>query len=388
MELLDDRFSKIRVVNRDPNTGNRGDHEGSLSVIFRARDIQSNLDVAIKFFDPDIQGFNERYRMDLFERECKLLERLVGTDRCLQLVQTLTEITISVTDKELQKISISCGYFVLEWLGDSIEDYFLRLQLHDAKVKLLLFRDIVLGTFALHRANIVHRDLKFDNLRRAKRIKSKKISLGCVVVIDLGASLDMDSEVMGLPSDYSGPVGASAFAPIEAHLGLASVRELAMYTDLYGLGCILHDLFNAELYISRLLQDQGFNECYGACRRHMLSVQTTATEPSELIKEWNKIIRLTRAQVNHPGIESETSTVPLALRDLLNMLLRSLTNIDYSRRETRIETILRRIDSGLRILDNRLAENRARQIRDERRLRRERQQHRQAQQLTEQVSSE
>ena len=92
---LDGRYANIRVINRDPRTGDRQGHQGALSVVFHATDSQTGRPVALKFFDPDFQGFGARYRMDLFYRECKLLERLMNKPRCLQLVQPLTELRLS-----------------------------------------------------------------------------------------------------------------------------------------------------------------------------------------------------------------------------------------------------------------------------------------------------
>lgn len=93
---LDGRYANIRVVNRDPRTGDRRGHQGALSVVFHAIDSRTGRPIALKFFDPDIQGFGARYRMDLFDHECKLLERLVNKPRCLQLVQPLSELRLSI----------------------------------------------------------------------------------------------------------------------------------------------------------------------------------------------------------------------------------------------------------------------------------------------------
>jgi serine/threonine protein kinase len=196
---LDGRYANIRVVNRDPQTGDRRGHQGALSVVFQAIDSRTGRPVALKFFDPDIQGFGARYRMDLFDRECKLLERLVNKPRCLQLVQPLSELRLRVPGASRgRSTTIDCGYCVLEWLDGDITDYFLRQDEHDASVKLALFRQAVLGVFALHREGIAHRDIKHDNLRRAHRMNQEM-----VVPIDLGTAVDLLSDPIGGFREYA-----------------------------------------------------------------------------------------------------------------------------------------------------------------------------------------
>ena len=326
---LDGRYANIRVINRDPRTGDRRGHQGALSVVFHAIDSRTGRPVALKFFDPDFQGFGARYRMDLFIRECKLLERLVNKPRCLQLVQPLSELRLSVSGASPgRSTTIDCGYCVLEWLDGDITEYFLRQDEHDALVKLALFRQAVLGVFALHREGIAHRDIKHDNLRRTRRMNREM-----VVPIDLGTAVDLSSDPIGDFRDYADPVGALAFSPLEAHSGLGSIRTLAAYTDVYALGCLLHDLFNVDLYVSRLVKDPGFNNCYMACRAHMDAVRSRTADPEDLVREWDNIIVRTRKQITLPPIDSAATTVPPAVRDQLNGLLHRLTDADYRSRE-------------------------------------------------------
>lgn len=111
---LDDRFSNIHVVNRDPETGEKGPaHQGALSVVFRARDEESGQHVALKFFDPDFQGRAVPYRMQLFEREAEILQGLRGKRGLLQLVHPITEMqivaaegsqSVTLTETDLDRI--------------------------------------------------------------------------------------------------------------------------------------------------------------------------------------------------------------------------------------------------------------------------------------------
>ena len=315
--------------------------------------------------------------MDLFDRECRLLERLVNKPRCLQLVQPLSELRLSVPGVSRDRsTSIDCGYCVLEWLDGDITGYFLRQDEHDALVKLALFRLAVLGVFALHREGIAHRDIKHDNLRRTHRMNREM-----VIPIDLGTAVDLLSDPIGDVRDYVNPVGAWAFSPIEAHGGLGNIRTLAAYTDVYALGCLLHDLFNVELYVARLVKDPGFNNCYMACRAHMDSVRSRTANPEDLVREWDDIIVRTKSQITLPPIDSAVTTVPPAVRDQLNALLHRLTDADYRRREHRPDRIVRIIDAAVKALENRFTTERQQARRAERRRRREHRAKRQQERL-------
>ena len=364
---LDDRYTSIRVVNRDPHTGERGRRQGSLSVVFRAIDSHTGAPVAIKFHDPDKLGFGSEYRMLQFKRECQLLLRLIDKQRCLQLVKAFTQISIPVPSASRgQSTTLTCGYCVLEWLDGDITQYFDNQEAYDALVKLALFRQAVLGVFALHRNGIAHRDIKSDNLRLAQRGDQDAI-----VPIDLGAALDLLSDPIGGSRDYREPVGADLFAPLEAYCGLAGVRKLAPFADIYALGCLLHDLFNAEYYVMRLANDPGFAQCQSVCRAYMASVTSTNPDDAALVNEWDTIIRKTKHQVSLPPINSSDTSVPPGIRDQLSQLLNRLTDVDYQNRESRLDKILRSLDSCSHVLENRLAAIQDQFKREERRRRRE-----------------
>ena len=371
------RYTNIKVINRDRATGDpRPGHQGVLSVVFRAYDQQSGSDVALKFFDPDLQGFGVRYRMDLFEREARLLEKLVRKQRFLQLVQPLSEIDITVRHVNGQSMTVKCGYFTLEWLEGDITEYFLCQDAFDALTKLALFRQVVLGVFLLHREDLAHRDIKYDNLRQ-----TTKEGKETVIPIDFGTAIHLKSPPIGTITQYRNTVGASAFSPLEARVGLAGVRKTAIGTDVYALGCLLHDLFNVKLYSVRLFQDSGFRNCFSSCLSHMESIMLTQTDDDVLYQEFQHILRLTRNQVTLPAIDSDETTVPKSVSDQLNRLLHKLTDISFEHREYDSDRILKMIDSAVRSIENQLMNRHRSFLRDQRRKRREDKQRKQMSRL-------
>ena len=361
------RFSNIQVANRDPTTGSREGYQGALSVVFRAYDRISGQDVALKFFDPDFGGLRLPYRMRLFEREAKLLTRCQGKRGLLQLIHPLSETQISATEGG-QSVTLTCVYFAMEWLDGDIEEYFARQDTYDALVKLALFRRILLGVFRLHRAHIAHRDIKYDNLRDVETKDQKR----AIVPIDLGTAIHLDSHAAGEASDYSLPVGARAFAPLEAWVGLPSVRILAEAADIYALGCLLHDLFNLDYLVVRLLEDPGFQSCRAACEARMLQLQLDRVSEQDALREYDDVLRQTKHQVSLPSIFSDDTTVPNAAREQLNRLLHCLSDVDYANRERDANKLLRILDSARRSLSNALMEEHKRQARRQRHRLRER----------------
>jgi len=363
--LLDDRFKNLEVVNCDPVTGEQKQDGGMLSVVLRAEDVTTGLPVAIKFFDPDFVGISARHRLELFQRESELLERLRGKEHCLELVQPLRQFDLRIVDPASNlSLTLATYYFVVEWLDADLIDYFLRQHEFGAAEKLQVFRAIVLAVFSLHREGIYHRDLKRDNLRVADRRGVSR-----VVAIDLGTAAAFDSPSVGSHTTYAEPVGAGAFSPIEAFCGLAGVRRIGVYSDIYALGCMLHDLFNVDYYYIRLFKDAGFQACWAACKTRMMQVMQQRPEESVLLGEWSQILGMAKHQVTPPCIDGLGHSVPAALRDVLNRLLQMLTSLDYRQRLNNQDRILRQIDAGLRILTFETTEQKRREQR--RQLRRQ-----------------
>lgn len=354
-QLLNNRFSHIQVINCDAITGAHKPDGGMLSVVFRAIDNQTSCPVAIKFFDPDASQTVSNYRSSLFERECELLTRIAGHERCVQLIQPITQLNLRIAvdrTKDLY-VSIPTRYFVVEWLSKDVLNYFHNQQDFSALEKLQIYREIILAVLSLHNAGMYHRDLKPDNIRIAKRN-----GVRCIVAIDLGTAAMLESPTLGSALDYSDSVGAPYYAPIEARCGLSGVRTLGIHGDMYTLGCLLHDLFNLETFTSRLYKDPGFSVCLGTCKAHMTLVFHSKPPLSTALLEWRKIIVQMAPQVTTPKIDGPGTSVPLSLRQLLDKLLSALVSLNYEHRLVDQNKILRYIDAAIRILSNENAQAR------------------------------
>src|SRR3569832_805896 len=87
LPALDGRFTNLRLVNFDPDTGERS---GVLSLVIHARDATDGRNVAVKFHDISLGALADVYRREAFKLDCDLLLSLANRPRCLQLVMGLT----------------------------------------------------------------------------------------------------------------------------------------------------------------------------------------------------------------------------------------------------------------------------------------------------------
>ena len=180
------RYERIRCVNFDRASGNQV--HGHFSLVFWAWDRLLGKAVALKFFDPDQTFAAPSYRMRCFEREPELLKALLGKQRCLQLVQSMASHTISVpTADPKTPLDLQFAFFAVEWLEDSIDEYFERQQDLDALTKLKLFHDLLLAVAAIHKYEIFHRDVKPDNFRAY--LDNLKRIVVAIDLVDRGAIL-------------------------------------------------------------------------------------------------------------------------------------------------------------------------------------------------------
>ena len=149
-KVLDCRYSNIKVMNRDPDTGEPKSQMGSLSVVFSADDSVMQQKVIIKFFDPDLLHIDRDYRHPAFIREVTLLQSLRGKERFLQLVSKgLAYVPISISSTEGQSITMHCEYFVTEFAEHDVNGFFFGSKF-ESRDRLVLFRKVVLSVFALH----------------------------------------------------------------------------------------------------------------------------------------------------------------------------------------------------------------------------------------------
>lgn len=339
LPLLNGRYEKIKCVNFDVKSGAR---RGCFSLVFQAFDRVEQKPVAIKFYDIDTVNLARTYRKESFRREHDILQSLLGKERCLQLESTLTTYDLIVKDPSGGVFTLPCEYFVVEWLDDEIDKYFLNQRSFEVADKLRLFNEILLAVEALHRNSVFHRDLKADNMR-AYLNALKRI----IVAIDLGTAARFSSKAT--LSDYDKSVGAPAYAPPESFCHFAGDREIAPYADVYAVGCLLFELFNADYFYHELHK---VNPRYGMYIAAMESVTSAAADPQQRIELWKKFFPKYSVGLQPVKIEGVFNSVPPGIGDILNRILLQLTHPDFRRRPIKLEPIRQLLWSAIRCMEN------------------------------------
>lgn len=331
---VNERYENLHCVNVL-----NGQRRGVLSLVFQAHDILQQSLVAIKVMDPDRLG--DSYRIDAFDREPRILEKLEGKNRCLQLTDGLQQFSLKFDASNYpEPISVPCKFFVTEWLEEDVDDYFWRQQDFGAAEKLDIFRKLLLAVEAIHRWNVFHRDIKIDNIR-VKSVRGEAM----LVLIDFGtAACNTDSK---LGSNYSGPVGADAYSPPEAFLGFSGERLLGKRSDSYALGALLFHLFNSQLF--HLARQERTD--YDKLMMSMIPIMQGGNSLEQKLELWKNHIRRFRSLTAPPEIGGPGHTLPLSISQVIAQTYMQLANFDFMHRISDLSKARKKIDTAIHILN-------------------------------------
>ena len=332
---INGRYKSLNCVNV---TG--GNRRGVLSLVFQGHDLIEQTLVAIKVMDPD--RLSNAYRIQAFEREPAVLETLEGKHRCLQIKDGLQhynwEVKIPGTPDPLK---FQCGFFVMEWLEEDVDDFFFEQQDYDSTTKLKIFRQLLLAVEAIHRAQVFHRDIKVDNIR-AKSINNKST----LILIDFGTAARLYDP--SITTVYTNPVGAPAFSPPEAFVGFAGDRALGQLSDSYALGAMLFSLFNYREFRHARSTETAFRKLLSA----IAPILATSKSRDHRLQVWRDHMHRFRTLTDGPSIDGSGNTLSMAVSQLIKEVYSQLIDFDFLRRTSDLSNIRTRVDSALRLLDN------------------------------------
>jgi serine/threonine protein kinase len=179
-----------------------------------------------------------------------------------------------------------------------------------------------------------------------------------------------------LKGEYTHTVGAPAYAAPEAFCGLAGHRQIAPYTDIYAIGCLLFQLFNKDLFSLEL---SNRNPSYQYVLNLMIHEIGKYKTLDERATAWRKTIRTFTGSIARVHICAAGNSVPPGIRLQLDSLLAQLTHPDFTRRPLNLERVRQQVWIAIRVTENQAAERwRLEQAKKRRALRLEKIQRREA----------
>ncbi len=191
-------------------------HRGGQGVVFRARQLSTGRDVAIKIVRRGpLDGPREQAR---FDREVRILGQLRHPN------------IVPVFDSGIAR---GCHYFVMPFIpGEPLDRYVARVQSGPAET-LRLMGTIARSVHAAHQRGIIHRDLKPSNIQVDEEGRPHILDFGLAKMdteMSTGSSGDHDMTVAG---QFLGSLPWSS--PEQAD---GRVDDVDLRTDVYALGAV------------------------------------------------------------------------------------------------------------------------------------------------------
>jgi serine/threonine-protein kinase len=193
--------------------------DGSLSVVYRATQLSSDTEVALKVLATplhEIQSFRER-----FSRE----GRLQASIRHPHVVPVYE----AGDDSGLLFIAMQ----IVD--GPSLKELLQSGEL-DVWRALSLLTQVASALDAAHAQGLVHRDIKPQNILVARRDHA--------YLMDFGLGFEVDGAPLTLPGQT---IGTIDYLPPEA----AREERMTHMSDVYGLGCVLYECLTGQIPFPR-----------------------------------------------------------------------------------------------------------------------------------------
>ena len=187
--------------------------EGGMGAIYRARHEALRKDVVVKILPPE-SAANPR-TVERFKREAIAAAKLEHPN----IVQVLN---VGTTDRGLH-------FIVMQYVdGKNLEDTIQERGRHPWKEAVRIVQEIARGLTAAHKAGVIHRDIKADNILITPQ--------GVVKLADFGLAKDLNSD-MKLTAD-----GAMIGTPLYMAPEIGRVKEIDGRVDVYSLGVTFYYL--------------------------------------------------------------------------------------------------------------------------------------------------
>ena len=188
--------------------------EGAMGVVYRAVELHTSADVAIKFRKGDVDA-------ERFMRESQIMAKVAEHPNVIDIKD------IGVHERT--------DYFVMPFVtGGTLKEVLERMGPLNLEQAIYYFAPICDALDYMHIHGVVHRDLKLSNIM----IDDKEQ----VLVMDLGLALDVERSRLTVSGQ---PLGTALYMSPEQAAGRTS--EIGPPSDIYSLGIILYQLLTGEI---------------------------------------------------------------------------------------------------------------------------------------------
>ncbi len=210
-------------------------HTSKRTQVYLAKDIASGTAVVLK--TPSVNFEDDATYIEMFTRE-DWVGRLVANPHVLKVISP---------DRQQRYL-----YHVAEYFdGQTLRQWMLDNPMADLQAVRNIVAQIAKGLRAFHRKDIIHQDLKPENIMID--------GLGLVKIIDFGSSRAASQAESGSPIETPRLVGTVDYTAPEYHLGEPGSNR----SDIYALGVIAYEMLTA-----RLPYGKGFSSARDVQRLH------------------------------------------------------------------------------------------------------------------------
>jgi serine/threonine protein kinase len=207
----------------------------------------------------------------------------------------------------------------------------------DTEEKLLIFRQMCKTVQRIHRARVVHRDLKPGNFLVMRD--------GTIRLSDFGTARLIDDSSKPILDDYAGlPPGDIRYTAPEIISSLHDITpHFAFKGDIFSLGATLFELFTGTVLGNQLFDAQ-FQEDL---------LQHMAVIPRDKRREaYDGFITQMADSRPLPNIEAYAPFVRRCVQPIINDLYRTMAALDYNKRTGDFEYVFLKIEQALIVLRN------------------------------------
>lgn len=205
IELLKDKYNIIRKIG-----------QGGMALIYLAQDKFTNEKVAIKVVEPStLNDFVKRKR---FEQEIRLMKK-VDSPYVVKLFEA--------------EVNEKYAYIVMEYVDGYILKDYISTRTHLTVDEAIDFAgQLALGFDEIHKAGVIHRDIKSQNVMVTDN--------GRIKIVDFGIAIDDETEKL-TKTDML--IGSPQYVSPE----LINQEKPTVASDVYAFGILLYEMVAGEV---------------------------------------------------------------------------------------------------------------------------------------------